>query len=76
MPADQELNALLNRRLDRNEALEHGQTVATSYRVVNVYTEFSEFSRKQIKEYEKSFKKWVLALDTAQVLRATTENCF
>jgi hypothetical protein len=57
MPADQELNALLNRRLDRNEALEHGQTVATSYRVVNVYTEFSEFSRKQIKEYEKSFKK-------------------
>ena len=57
MPADSELNALLSRRLDRNEMLSQGQTVATSYRVVNVYTEFSEFSRKQIKEYEKAFKK-------------------
>ena len=57
MPADQELNALLNRRLDRNDALEQGQQVSTSYRVVNVYTEFSEFSRKQIKEYEKAFSK-------------------
>ena len=25
----------------------------------NVYAEFSEFSRKEIKEYEKKFKQWV-----------------
>jgi len=63
MPADQELNALLNRRLDRNDALEQGQQVSTSYRVVNVYTEFSEFSRKQIKEYEKAFSKYDIGGD-------------
>lgn len=58
MPADQELNAVLNRRLDRNEALESGQTVANVKRAfVSVYTEFAEFSRKQIKEYEAAFKK-------------------
>ena len=57
MSADSELNAVLNRRLDRNEMLEQGQKVATSYRVVNVYTEFAEFSRKQIKEYEQAFKQ-------------------
>jgi len=58
MSADSELNAVLNRRLDRNEMLEQGQKVATSYRVVNVYTEFAEFSRKQIKEYEQAFKQY------------------
>ena len=60
MPADNELNALLNRRLDRNEALEQGQQVKNTYRVVNVYTEFTEFSRKQIKDYEKAFQKSVI----------------
>jgi len=77
MPADSELNALLSRRLDRNEMLSQGQTVATSYRVVNVYTEFSEFSRKQIKEYEKAFKKYDVGGDgylDLQELKITMER--
>lgn len=59
MPADNELTAKLSRRLDRNEALEQGQQVSNNYRTtgISIYTEFSEFSRKQIKEYEKAFKK-------------------
>ena len=52
-----ELNALLNRRQNRNDMMEQGQKVSNSYRVVNVYTEFAEFSRKQIKEYETAFKQ-------------------
>lgn len=60
MSADNELTAKLNRRLDRAEALEQGQTVTTQYRTtgIGIYTEFSEFSRHQIKEYEKAFKKY------------------
>jgi hypothetical protein len=60
MPADNELTAKLTRRLDRNEALEQGQHVTNTYRTtgVSIYSEFSEFSRKQIKEYEKAFKKY------------------
>lgn len=59
MPADNELTAKLTRRLDRNEALEQGQQVTNTYRTtgVSIYSEFSEFSRKQIKEYEHAFKK-------------------
>ena len=59
MPADNELSAKLTRRLDRNDALEQGQQVTNTYRTtgVSIYTEFSEFSRKQIKDYEKAFKK-------------------
>ncbi|KAI9556171.1 hypothetical protein GHT06_018745 [Daphnia sinensis] len=60
MPADNELTAKLTRRLDRNEALEQGQQVTNTYRTtgISIYSEFSEFSRKQIKEYEKAFKKY------------------
>lgn len=60
MSADSELSAKLNRRLDRHEALESGQAVTNQYRTtgISLYTEFSEFSRQQIKEYEKSFKKY------------------
>lgn len=60
MSADNELSAKLNRRLDRAEALEQGQSVTTQYRTtgIGIYTEFSEFSRHQIKEYEKAFKKY------------------
>ena len=38
-----------------------GKEVSNSYRTtgLSVYTEFSEFSRKQIKDYEKAFKKYV-----------------
>ncbi len=64
MPADNELTAKLSRRLDRNEALEQGQQVTNTYRTtgISIYSEFSEFSRKQIKEYEKAFKKSLFCL--------------
>lgn len=57
MPADQELNSVLIRRQEINEALDNGDEVKIKYRVVNVYTEFQEFSRKEIKQYETTFKK-------------------
>lgn len=57
MPADQELNQVLVRRQEINEALDNGHEVKIKYRVVNVFTEFHEFSRKEIKSYEASFKK-------------------
>ena len=52
MPADNELNAILNRRQNLNE----GMQVEKRSAKVSVYTEFSEFSRKQIKDYETQFK--------------------
>jgi hypothetical protein len=52
MPADNELTAILNRRQNLNEGMDVEKKTAR----VNVYTEFSEFSRKQIKDYEIKFK--------------------
>ncbi|KAH0819605.1 hypothetical protein GEV33_003186 [Tenebrio molitor] len=57
MPADAELNSVLIRRQEINDALDNGHEVKVSYRVVNIYTEFHEFSRKEIKQYESTFKK-------------------
>ena len=58
MPADNELSQILTRRQSRNDALDNGQEVEDKQVKVhrNVYTEFVEFSRKEIKEYEKKFK--------------------
>ena len=58
MPADNELSAILNRRQNLNDALDNGEDVEKNYVKVhkNVYTEFQEFSRKEIKEYEAKFK--------------------
>ncbi|CAH0563622.1 unnamed protein product [Brassicogethes aeneus] len=58
MPADQELNSVLIRRQEINEALDNGEEVKIKYRVINVYTEFHEFTRKEIKQYETTFKKF------------------
>ena len=52
MSADNELSAILNRRQNLNDGLQVTKRSAK----VSVYTEFSEFSRKQIKEYETQFK--------------------
>ncbi|RVE71149.1 hypothetical protein OJAV_G00071470 [Oryzias javanicus] len=52
--ADSELGALLQRRGELNEG--HGEAQQPSLRVFNPYTEFKEFSRKQIKDMEKMFK--------------------
>ncbi|XP_055842093.1 EF-hand domain-containing protein D2 homolog [Episyrphus balteatus] len=56
--ADSELSNILNRRQKINDALENGQEIKHSFKVVNVYTEFHEFSRKQIKDYQATFNKY------------------
>ncbi|XP_071373231.1 EF-hand domain-containing protein D2 isoform X1 [Centroberyx affinis] len=54
--ADSELGAKLQRRGELNDGLaEHHQP---SMKVFNPYTEFKEFSRKQIKDMEKIFKTY------------------
>lgn len=50
-----ELTHILNRRQEIMESQEAGIEVPRSFKVVNVYTEFHEFSRKQIKDYQKTF---------------------
>lgn len=59
--ATDELAAKLSRREKLNEEPAEGeegvQPVNKSLQVFNPYTEFKEFSRKQIKEFEKTFKK-------------------
>lgn len=57
MPADQELSALLNRRNLINDDTDGGKVVPR-YAKVSVYTEFGEFSRREIKEYETKFKMY------------------
>lgn len=57
MSCESELNSVLIRRQEINDAIDEGKEIKLKYRVVNVYTEFHEFSRKQIKQYESTFKK-------------------
>lgn len=52
--ADAELGAKLQRRGELNDG--HGEHAQPSTKVFNPYTEFREFSRKQIKDMEKMFK--------------------
>jgi hypothetical protein len=61
MPADEELSSILNRRQAINEALDEGKEVAPQFKNVkkNIYSEFHEFSRREIKEYEKTFNRQV-----------------
>ncbi|XP_058807749.1 EF-hand domain-containing protein D2 homolog [Phymastichus coffea] len=58
MPADAELSNILNRRQKINEDLEEGKEVKKQYRFVNVYTEFHEFTRREIKQYEQTFNRF------------------
>ncbi|KAJ3591333.1 hypothetical protein NHX12_009279, partial [Muraenolepis orangiensis] len=53
-PAPSELTAKLSRRLDIND----GTAAPRRSKVFNPYTEFKEFSRKQIKEMEAMFKRF------------------
>lgn len=53
--ADSELGAKLQRRGELNEGV--GEHQQPSMKVFNPYTEFKEFSRKQIKDMEKMFKQ-------------------
>ena len=53
--------AELAAKLAHRQAVNEGETEAKMRSVPkNVYTEFDEFTRKEIKEYEKIFKKYVL----------------
>ena len=52
--ADSELAAKLQKQIARNESDENA---VPSMRVFNPYTEFKEFSRKEIQNLEKTFKK-------------------
>jgi len=55
MPADTELSAILNRRQNMNDALDGGNDVKMRKVKVSIYSEFTEFSRKEIKDYEAKF---------------------
>ncbi|XP_067658847.1 EF-hand domain-containing protein D2-like [Haliotis asinina] len=56
MSETEELAKKLQRRNNINDGIEEGSL--PSARVFNPYTEFKEFSRKQIKDFEKTFKKY------------------
>lgn len=58
MSADEELSCILSRRQQINDEMEEGKNVKPIYKFVNVYTEFHEFSRKEIKQYEQTFNKF------------------
>lgn len=55
MPVDSELGSILERRQQINDALENGETVQQTFRPGNIYTEFHELSRKEIKDYQRTF---------------------
>jgi len=55
MPADNELSAILSRRNQINDTLDNGGEVKQRYAKVSVYTEFTEFTRKEIKDFETKF---------------------
>ena len=55
--ATDELAKKLERREKINEGNEEG--VIPSTMVWNPYTEFKEFSRKEIQDFQKTFNKWV-----------------
>ncbi|XP_044066929.1 EF-hand domain-containing protein D2 isoform X2 [Siniperca chuatsi] len=59
--ADSELGAKLMRREGLNEG--QGEHCQPSMKVFNPYTEFKEFSRKQIKDMEKIFKTYDVEKD-------------
>ncbi|KAK0178711.1 hypothetical protein PV327_007574 [Microctonus hyperodae] len=58
MPADAELSNILNRRQRINDELEEGKEVKKQYKFVNVYTEFHELTRREIKQYEQTFNRF------------------
>ena len=54
-----ELNQILKRRQSLNDAMANGEKVEHVYKKQtskNVYVEFQEYSRKEIKQFEKKFQ--------------------
>lgn len=74
MPADAELSSLLSRRQRINNELEEGKEVKKQYKFVNVYTEFHELSRREIKQYEQTFNRWVSCLSHRAHYRIAIEK--
>jgi len=58
MPADTELSAILRRRNERNDALENGENVKPKFVKTSVYSEFTDFSRKEIKDFQTKFERY------------------
>ena len=62
--ATDELSSKLQRRTERIETAEQGGELQDleqpSLKVFNPFTEFKEFSRKQIQHYQKMFNQLVL----------------
>ncbi|XP_037958682.1 EF-hand domain-containing protein D2 homolog isoform X2 [Teleopsis dalmanni] len=58
-----ELTHILNRRQVIMDSQEAGIEVPRTFKVVNVFTEFHEFTRKQIKDYQKTFNLYDTGCD-------------
>jgi hypothetical protein len=56
--ADNELAMKLQKQISRNE-LTGNENIQPYMKVFNPYTEFKEFTRKEIQDLEKQFKKFV-----------------
>lgn len=59
--ADAELSSILNRRQEINDKLERNEDVRPQFKVKNIYTEFHELTRKDIKNYQDIFNKYVIS---------------
>ena len=55
--ADSELAAKLQKQIARNDGGSDVENVMPSMKVFNPYTDFNEFTRKDIQNLEKTFKK-------------------
>lgn len=62
--ADAELSAKLARRQVINDGSSDGIQLPMERKIFNPYTEFKEFTRKEIKEYEQMFKKFDVGHDS------------
>lgn len=56
--ADNELTMKLQKQISRNE-LRGDENIQPYMKVFNPYTEFKEFTRKEIQDLEKKFKTYV-----------------
>ena len=74
--ASDELAAKLKKRTDIIDIAEEGgelpPSALPSMRVFNPYTEFKEFSRKEIQQFQKMFNKWVGCLDLNSISYSIT----
>lgn len=58
MSADNELSAVLSRRNEINDALDSGVAVKPRFVKASIYTEFTEFTRKEIKDFQDKFNMY------------------